>query len=296
MANIRFVVTNAGLQAAINAEQQGLKIVINKFSVGSGYGYDPSVDDTDLHGNMLYSGEPAKYRYVSPNTRLFVCQLPPEIGPFEFGEIGLWMDNGVLFALCSFEQPIAKYSSIESTISSSVTFNCILTLSQGAASVTINYEDNPQAGNEIENVGTWLEVKTPSSMYSGITKELVVGQLDNRGNQTLLIRDATNDRWNIASNYYTVANHIEMVSLSELYVDISKSAMYTISDVANYYLLQFEYNTFRVATASDTGNSFRFTFTEPLPESIVKSNMLNIYSYDVMAIINTLGPRIAIWA
>lgn len=296
MANIRFVVTNAGLQAAINAEQQGLKIVINKFTVGSGYGYDPSASDTDLHGNMLYSGEPAKYRYVSPNTRLFVCQLPPEIGPFEFGEIGLWMDNGVLFALCSFEQPIAKYSSIESTISSSVTFNCILTLSQGAASVTINYEDNPQAGNEIESTNTWLEVKTPSSMYSGITKELIVGQLDNRGNQTLLIRDSVNDRWNIGSNYYTVVNHAEMLELGELYVDISNSSMYTISEVANYYLLQFEYNTFRVATASKVDTAIRFTFTEPLPADIIKSNMLNVYSYDVMAVINTLGPRTAIWA
>ena len=296
MADIRFVVTNAGLEAAINAEQQGLKVVINKFTIGTGYGYEPSVVDTDLHGNMLYSGEPAKYRYVSPNTRLFVCQLPPEIGPFEFGEIGLWMENGVLFALCSFDQPIAKYSSIESTISSSVTFNCILTLAQGASSVTLDYEDNPQAGNEVESISSWLEVKAPSNMYSGITKELIVGQLDNRGNQTLLIRDATNDRWNVASNYYPVINHVEMINLSELYVDISDSAMYTVSDVANYYLLQFAYNTFRVATGSKISSGIRFTFTEPLPADIIKSNMLNVYSYDVMAIINTLGPRTAIWA
>lgn len=296
MPDIQFVVTNAGIEAAINAEQQGLKIVVSHFSIGTGYGYTPTVNDVDLHGNMLYRGEPAKYRYVNPNTRLFVCNLPPEIGPFEFGEIALWLDTGVLFALCAFDSPISKYSSIESTISSSVTFNCILTLAQGMSSVTLNYEDNPQAGNEVENISSWLEVNQPSNMYSEITKELIVNQLDNNGNQTLLIRDSTNDRWNIASNYYPVVNRVEMTNLSQLYVDISKNAMYTVSDVSNYYLLQFEYNTFRVATASETGSSFRFTFTEPLPEGIVKSNMLNIYSYDVMAIINTLGPRIAIWA
>ena len=296
MPDIQFVVTNAGIEAAINAEQQGLKIVVSHFTIGSGYGYTPTVNDVDLHGNMLYRGEPTKYRYVNPNTRLFVCNLPPDIGPFEFGEIGLWLDSGVLFALCAFDAPIPKYSSIESTISSSVTFNCILTLAQGMSSVTLNYEDNPQAGNEIENISSWLEVTEPSNMYSEITRELIVGQLDNQGNQTLLIRDTTNDRWNIASNYYPVVNHAEMVNLSELYVDISQSLIYTITETRNYYLLQFAYNTFRVATASKVGSNIRFTFEDPLPDSVVKSNLLNIYSYDILAIINTLGPRIAIWA
>ena len=296
MPDIQFVVTNAGIEAAINAEQQGLKIVVSHFTIGSGYGYTPTVNDVDLHGNMLYRGEPSKYRYVNPNTRLFVCNLPPDIGPFEFGEIGLWLDSGVLFALCAFDTPIPKYSSIESTISSSVTFNCILTLTQGMSSITLNYEDNPQAGNEIENISSWIEVTQPSNMYSEITRELIVGQLDNQGNQTLLIRDSTNDRWNIASNYYPVVNHAEMVNLAELYVDISDSLMYTVTETKNYYLLQFAYNTFRIATGSKVGSNIRFTFEDPLPADIVKSNLLNIYSYDVLSIINALGPRIAIWA
>ena len=296
MPDIRFVVTNAGLEAAINAEQQGLRIVINKFSIGTAYGYEPSADDVDLHGNQLYSGEPTKYRYVSPNTRLFVCQLPPEIGPFEFGEIGLWMDNGVLFALCSFEGPIAKYSSIESTISSSVTFNCILTLQQGASSVTIDYEDNPQAGNEVENVSSWIEVQAPTAMYSQITKELIVGELSRAGNQTLLIRDIANDRWNVASTYYPIVTRVEMASLGSTYVDISNSLLQTVVTDDDYYLLQFAYNTYRLATGTTRGNNIRFTFIEPLPESIVQSNMLNIYSDDILAVINTLGPRTALWA
>lgn len=296
MPNIRFVVTNAGLEAAINAEQQGLKVVINKFTIGTAYGYEPSVDDVDLHGNQLYTGEPYKYRYISPNTRLFVCQLPPEIGPFEFGEIGLWMDTGVLFALCSFEGPIAKYSSIESTISSSVTFNCILTLAQGASSVTINYEDNPQAGNEIENITNWAQVTTPSSMYPQNTKELIVNELSRAGNQTLLIRDATNDRWNVASTYYPIVTRVEMVNLGSTYVDISNSMLKTVVTDDNYYLLQFAYNTYRLATGSANGNNIRFSFADPLPESIVKSNMLNVYSDDILAVVNTLGPRTALWA
>lgn len=280
MADIKFVVTNAGLEHILNAEEQGLKVKITHFTLGSGYGYVPTANDIDLHGNLLYRGLPKKFKYVSPNTKLIVCNLPATVGPFEYGEIGLWLEGGILFALCAFENPIPKYSSLEDTVSSSATFNCIITLDQGASSVVLDYADNPEAVNEIETVSNWIEVQSPNDMgFSAPVQGLIVQQLEASGRETFLIRDYTNNRWNVASTYALLGSRIEMQSLGSTFLEILNNNKVVnsqlLSTAKDHYLLQINYNEFRTATAQLNGQYIRFSWVEPVTSP--KSNVLSIY-------------------
>ena len=52
-ANADFLITRAGLNAALQAEAQGAKIKITQFTIGSGFGYTPTDDMTEMQGDTL---------------------------------------------------------------------------------------------------------------------------------------------------------------------------------------------------------------------------------------------------
>ena len=87
MAQALFKITNAGIDALFKAEQKGLRCAITRFTIGSAYGYTPVAEDTKMRGDPLYQGQPERYKYIDQKTKLIVCQVPVEAGPFTFGEI-----------------------------------------------------------------------------------------------------------------------------------------------------------------------------------------------------------------
>ena len=270
---VEFIVTQAGIREALLAEQKGFKVVIKSFTLGSGYGYEPNEKDKNLHGNILYRGEPSLFRTINDLTKLIVCKLPPEAGPFEYGEIGLWTDTGVLFALCSFEQLNYKYSSIETATANSATFNCILTLKQGASSVTIDFEDNPQNINEIENTSSFVLLNTPREMgYSQIVQELIVSDGYN-GRNTVFAADWNNNTWHlISSNYELINNQAQIVSFSSTGVLVSLSTIDSriVKKDSEFYLLQINRNTWRKASATVLSNGIQFTWIDAISAEIGK--------------------------
>lgn len=96
---MQYVITQDGLAAAFAAESGGPKIKITEFRVGSAYGYTPVVADDALHGAILYSSPPTGYAVLDSNTCEFTLKIPQNIGTFDFGEIGLYLEDGTLFAL-----------------------------------------------------------------------------------------------------------------------------------------------------------------------------------------------------
>ena len=274
---VEFIVTQAGIREALLAEQKGLKLVIKSFTLGSGYGYEPIEKDKGLHGNILYRGEPSLYRNINDLTKLIVCKLPPEAGPFEYGEIGLWTDTGVLFALCAFPQLNYKYSSIETATANSATFNCILTLKQGASAVTIDFESNPQNINEIENISTFVEIDSPREMgYSQIVQELVVAEGYN-SRSTAFVVDWTNNTWHlISSNYELINNQAQVISCTPTSVLVSLNTIDSriVKRDSGFYLLQINRNVWRKASATVLSNGIQFTWLDAIQGDVGK---LSIY-------------------
>ena len=268
MAQALFKITDAGINALFEAEQKGLRCAITKFTIGSAYGYEPVAEDTKMRGDLLYRGEPERYKYIDQKTKLIVCEVPPESGPFTFGEIGLWLEDGTLFALCSLRSPIEKYSSNESSVASIITLNCMLSVDQGLTHLTIGYEDNPASTGalEIDLVDKWTNVKSPNVMGKDIfIEELIVQELSPDGRETLLLRDAVHDNWNVASTW-AFLNEATPDATSTTYVQFNNGAIVNSDyiDTANkHYLIQYG-NNFRVCTGSKQGTALRLTYSDAL--------------------------------
>lgn len=103
-----YQITQAGITAAFHASTGGPKIEITEFRLGSAYGYTPSLADTALHGSVLHTGAPLGYAVLNQDTCQYTLHVPETVGNFDFGEIGLYLGDGTLFALQALQLPQRK--------------------------------------------------------------------------------------------------------------------------------------------------------------------------------------------
>src|SRR6478609_10344629 len=129
----QLIITTAGMAAATVAKPTGPFIEIVSFKIGSAFGYMPTPSDTDINGELLFQGAPLTYKYVGDNTLDIVCRLPADSGPFQFGEVALFLPGDVMFAKAAFADLQIKYSSLGTNVLSTYTFNCLLKLAQAVA-------------------------------------------------------------------------------------------------------------------------------------------------------------------
>ena len=283
MSQARFTITTCGIEAGLKLQESGLAIKLSEFRLGAGYGYQPQKSDTELHGMALYTGKPTKYRYIDDHTKLIVCEIPPAAGPFSYGEIALYTDdvkgNKVLFALCAFDTPIQKFSSLESSVASSATFNCILTVDQGNTNIRLSYTDNPQAlALEFECLDKFDSIKSPKTLqYSDSIQALIINELSPDGNQTLLTRGYKTDDWSVASTWSMWANNPTLSTVNQIYIEVPANTVYKSfrNTGKNHYLIQIDKNTFRLATLTVNSNSLRFTWYTVA--TVSKSSKINIF-------------------
>lgn len=92
-----FVITSAGLTASQSAPDLNLRV--SEFRVGAAYGFDPLVTDTDIHGDLLYTGVPSSRKLVAPGTTEFELIISEAAGDWQFGNVGLYLEDGTLLAL-----------------------------------------------------------------------------------------------------------------------------------------------------------------------------------------------------
>lgn len=275
-----FVITNTGLERAAQANKQGVSLTIAKFVVGSAFGYTPLASDTKIHGDYLYENTPLSFKYVGNRTIQITCSIPEEVGPFSWGEVGLYLDSGELFALASLPKPQNKYSSIESEIASSITFYCYLTLAYNKVSITIDYGENPNSIVEIIDAHAWSSVKKPSEYDQNIS-EIVVHELSPSKDATLLVR-ASDDKWSISSTYHVSFSNIVPVASTREYLDfpISGSVLASMAtNTKNTYVAQFPDGTFSsFSKVTVVGNNLRFTYTDQLDNARERESQIFMYS------------------
>lgn len=131
-----FTITNAGLVAANNAQAGGPKINLTTFKVGSSVNYTPLVTDTDLHGTVLHTQAINGYAVISPNEVEYTLTMDDTVGDFSFGEVGIYMEDGTLFALGTLIETQAKRKTDSVTAGNIVSFEARLLLTQIAATIT----------------------------------------------------------------------------------------------------------------------------------------------------------------
>lgn len=199
-----FIITSIGLQVASQATPTGPFINIAGFKVGTAFGYTVTPDDLDLTGEVLFEGTVSSYSYLGDNIIKLVCKLPPEAGPFEFGEVGLYLDDGTLFAKAAFDTLQSKYSSLGTNLSLTYSFNCLLQLAQ---SVSVFNISGAQLSTPVLSIQNWSDIVPPELSAYDETSLLILNELDRVGDATLLLK-ASPTKWSIASNYYPIGSFL----------------------------------------------------------------------------------------
>ncbi len=189
--NPTFTVTNAGLAAAAVATPDGPYIQIDEFRLGSGFGYTPSVSDTALHGTQLYSAIPYSYTIPEPNTIDILCLVDTNIGPFDFGEIGLYLPGGVLFALAAFSSQQQKLVPIGGQVGTRYKIHALLRMAQAPAVIQVNVTN--VAG--LLEVPDWQTLTAPVLQLAG-ANAAIVHEPDPRGHHPLVVRKDDYD-WSV---------------------------------------------------------------------------------------------------
>lgn len=269
MATPLFVVTDAGLAAASVATPVGPFIKIVSFAVGSAYGYEVLPNQTALNGELLYEGVISSYAYVGDNTINVVCKIPADAGPFEFGEVALYLEDGdgnlVMFAKAAFDTPQIKSTSLGTNLALVYTFNCLMKLAQSVAVfqiITGSGESQP-----FLYVDLWSDVVPPDLAADPDLPLLIVRELDSKGQASLLVNTG-DTKWTIASAYYDLDKYtITNSSLSWIQI-AAASWTEDIDLVENSLVIETADGWFRqvssIALVGSTGIRFNLA-GEPLP-------------------------------
>ncbi|BAG41644.1 phage tail collar domain protein [Ralstonia phage phiRSL1] len=293
------VITNAGLAAATNAQQHGIFVVINSFKIGSGYGYTPQPTDVDINGSLLYQAAPSAWQNVSGNTLNVVCTIPPDAGPWQFGEVALFMSDGTMFAKAVFNTPQTKFSSLGTNVASAYVLNCLLRLAQSTAVFQIV---TPTGAPQVIDIYQWSDVAPPALMANPLTPLLAIHELSAYGEASLLEQNNASSWANVGTPYRRYlgsragnlnATTFPVVNASTSWVEIAASRLNTQDlTVGNRgFLLQTADGYFRsVNNVQTSGSNYRFNLNVtndgtynnvPLPNTPQVGSNVILYRCDV---------------
>jgi len=259
-----FQITNAGLQAASIASPTGPWISITGFQIGSGYGYTPLPTDPGLSGSLLFSGTPTSYQNIGSGTLDILCEIPPNAGPFQFGEIALMLPGNVMFAKAVFPVAQTKFSALGSNVVSSYELHCLLTLAQGTAIFQIT----TAVPTTLLQVFSWSDIYPPRLSADPTVPLVQVMELSEYGDATLL-SNASNSKWSIeGSTYQRYDNQgggpsFSVANASSTWIEILAASLNPLDLTninSNRFVIETPDNYFRsVSTVVPSGSSYRFT-------------------------------------
>jgi hypothetical protein len=268
---LTFRVTDAGLAAATSQANLGLRLTLTQFKLGSGFNYTPNGTETALQGSILYTDNITGFKDMPDGSLVFVLSVLPAAGPFNFGEIGIYTDAGLLFAVAAFPVLQAKYASLGSSVSSTFTFNCHMNLAQRATQFTMTVATLPSA----EIYLNWNQILPLASMPDPRTLRVVVNEADTKGDLTPLAA-TPGGQWSISGNMFVASRGFTLVNSTTTYVDMSAQdwvsafpgTVATTLAMVQSLVVQGAGSVFRRVTPSVSGSNIRLTFS-----SVVTSPM-----------------------
>ncbi len=230
-----FQITDAGVRAATSANAGGPKINLTSFQVGSAYGYVPSHTDTALHGTALYEGLLTNYQEVDVDTVAYTLAMDQTVGTFNFGEIGIFTDTGVLFALATLQQLQEKVQATSTNPGNFVSFQSKLVLSNLAPAITFTQVTSTSA--------QLLEIPAPDGLsHPSVPANPNVYSIqggDDQGNPIVAVRETTAGLWSFSTHPIAVFSGAIDSASSVTSAGCSTVVASAFSFATNRYILQF---------------------------------------------------------
>lgn len=192
------IVTSAGLRAMARARTGGPMLEITRFAVGSAVAYEPDVTDTSLRGVQLHpvgnAANPPSNYYVSTAEdggviANYSLVLDDSIGDFSFGEIGLYLADGTLFALQSLDILQGKFQSTPSSAGNTVQYLVRIHLGQTTTPV-IEFETITGETSTLATLSSMDLATIPSAADANVYR---IAKLDEFGRAPTIQR--ADDQW-----------------------------------------------------------------------------------------------------
>jgi len=293
------VVTDVGLAAASVATPTGPWINIRQFKIADGYGFKASRTDQELTGNILYSAPVTAYRNIPPKTINVMCTIPAIEGPWQFGELGLYIpsndapddpDQDVLFAHLVFPSPQLKTSSLVTNVASTYTFNCLIDLEQSTAIFQIN-------NGELQTiwvVNKWSDVYPQNTMANPEIDLIVVQEPDTYGRSTALTPARPSSlglgqEWSPQGTYHLACDSSVVAATASTvtipFADVADWGIISKANVVGGVVIGFpSVGLYRaVASAALSGSNVVFTLKpDPMTTPAVVGSPLDLYVCDAM--------------
>ncbi len=255
------------LTAAGVAALQGSQLVnIPLAKIGDGYNYIPAPTDTDIHGNEVWRTQPSEPMAATPNIVRWSVFMDINVGPFEFGEVGLFLPNGDLFALFAADQLIEKINVGGANLGNEV--NLLIFVSMVGDNYVI-WLDLASTNNQLQvaRVNSPDQLPQPRDAYPNIY--IMPGADDNQ--QSIL---AVTDRQGLwAFGGYDLADTLRATvsafDSNSVTVSASEFNQNMIPEYFGQLILQFNtgplYGICRyVKTTNQDGANWRLSFNTPL--------------------------------
>ena len=141
---MRISLTSLGIAALAAATSP---LILGSYQLGTGKSYVPDSTDLDIHGTVVTSGTPALPEVISANVVRYSVFLDLNSGPYSFGELGLYLPSGDLFALACGDSDIVKLP-----MSGTLVIDCYVSAVSGAFTAWIDLGDNKEL--RLANIST----------------------------------------------------------------------------------------------------------------------------------------------
>ena len=243
-----FQITQIGINAAALAGKQGISLSIAKFVLATGNGYTPSLSDINYHGTSVYNGVPSSWNMLSDTSRDIVCVVPAAAGPFTYGEIALFLDDGTLFALAVF-QDLQTKASTASGVANALTFHCVLNFGASPSVIQV-ITGTPGA---IEVLGSTNNV-TGQAYLPGKPTALIVMEPVN-GNSSLFLTAANGTQWNVAGYLQVDSGTVTAVNNNGISLDSTAFNVIDPNFIPGDFLIQDMNGNVRVVTGGYPGTA-----------------------------------------
>lgn len=265
MASTGFLITTGGQAAATVANPGGPYINIVEFRAGSAVnytpvGYVPGVSATSqnaLVGSTLYTSAPTTYTVVDADTIELTLVIPPTVSSFNFGELGIYLAGGVLFAICVFDSLQEHVHAVGNQAGTTWKIRARLRLAQIPAICNVTLI-NSQSLLEVPN---WQSLLRPDLQPTAANAAIVH---DNNGSDdpVFVVRDS-NTEWGLVGYSRTLLGSVSDGGASSTTTSFTHPGIAALSfempNTTSKYLIKFSDGSIRKITGNPSGTQVTWT-------------------------------------
>lgn len=206
---MNILLTTAG-QAAVASSLPAPPTFV-EFRLGDGFNYLPAVGQTALTGTTVFTGVPGEAQIIGNNLLKYTLTLDATVGPFNFGEVGLYLPGNVLAAVGAASTLVPKTATAGAVLGNTIVVDCYL------STVGTDYAIYAELGNSNYpmNLSAIPNVDTLPAAAQAFPNIFMVSSPDNVGS---LIAHSNNALWSFQGYEEQVSSGF-VVTASSLSID-----------------------------------------------------------------------------